>query len=70
MEVLKGSITEKNKEKTWVLIGTICGFLVVLMLVVAILLGWRKMWIKKRKREEEEGVFSVTRLERPGGDER
>ncbi|CAK9156222.1 unnamed protein product [Ilex paraguariensis] len=37
------------------------------MLVVAILLGWRKMRIKKRKREEKEGVFPVTRLERLGG---
>ncbi|CAK9143536.1 unnamed protein product [Ilex paraguariensis] len=62
LRVQKGIITEKNKEKTLVLIGTICGFLVVLMLHVEILLGWRKMRIKKTKREEEEGVFSVTNL--------
>ncbi|XP_057495155.1 G-type lectin S-receptor-like serine/threonine-protein kinase SD2-2 [Actinidia eriantha] len=54
-------LNRKNKTKNLVLIGTICGFVVILAIMVVALLLFRKRRIKREK-EEEDAIFPVTNL--------
>lgn len=60
LRVPKNSVKVNNKTKL-VYVEAICGFLVILVLGVAVLLFLRWRRIRKRN-EEEEGVFPVTNL--------
>lgn len=56
-----GGMGKKNKKKSFVLIGVICGMIAVLILLVVSLLILRKKVIRRRK-EEEETVYAVRNL--------